>query len=101
MAYPLFTRVSLKEDFPEYGLYEGDLATIVEKHDGEPGQETGSIRWKFLMQLVKLSPYWSLKNPKLMRSKKMKFFMFEGLKKSQLFERDFSFYHLKRLGSLS
>ncbi len=41
MAYPLFTRVSLKEDFPEYGLHEGDLATIVEKHDGEPGQETG------------------------------------------------------------
>ena len=41
MAYQLFTRVSLKEDFPEYGLHEGDLATIVEKHDGEPGQETG------------------------------------------------------------
>jgi len=41
MAYPLFTRVSLKEDFPEYGLHEGDLATIVEKHDGEPGQKTG------------------------------------------------------------
>ena len=41
MAYPLFTRVSLKEDFPEYGLHEGDLATIVEKHEGEPGQETG------------------------------------------------------------
>ncbi len=41
MAYQLFTRVALKEDFPEYGLHEGDLATIVEKHDGEPGQETG------------------------------------------------------------
>jgi len=41
MAYQLFTRVSLKEDFSEYGLHEGDLATIVDKHDGEPGQETG------------------------------------------------------------
>jgi len=41
MAYQLFTRVSLKEDFPGYGLHEGDLATIVEKHEGEPGQETG------------------------------------------------------------
>ncbi len=43
MAYQLFTRVSLKEDFPEYGLHEGDLATIVEKHDGEPGQEIISV----------------------------------------------------------
>jgi len=41
MAYQLFTRVSLREDFPEHGLHEGDLATIVEKHEGEPGQETG------------------------------------------------------------
>ncbi len=41
MAYKLFTRVTLGEDFPEYGLYKGDLATIVERHEGKPGQETG------------------------------------------------------------
>ena len=41
MAYELFTRVSLGEDFPEYGLHKGDIATIVEVHEGEPGQETG------------------------------------------------------------
>ncbi len=28
MAYPLFTRVALKEDFPEYQLYCGDVATM-------------------------------------------------------------------------
>ncbi|MDI6794720.1 MAG: DUF4926 domain-containing protein [bacterium] len=38
MAYPLFTRVVLREDFPEYRLYRGDVATIVDKHEGE---ETG------------------------------------------------------------
>ena len=41
MAYKLFTRVSLAEDLPEYGLHKGDLATIVERHEGKPGQETG------------------------------------------------------------
>lgn len=41
MAYELFTRVSLADDFPEYGLHKGDLATIVERHEGEKGQETG------------------------------------------------------------
>jgi len=41
MAYQLFSRVSLAEDFPEYGLQKGDLATIVERHEGGPGQETG------------------------------------------------------------
>jgi len=41
MAYPLFTRVSLTEDFPQHGLHAGDLATIVETHEGSPGQETG------------------------------------------------------------
>ena len=41
MAYNLFTRVSLAEDLPEYGLNKGDLATIVERHEGKPGQETG------------------------------------------------------------
>ncbi len=41
MAYPLFSRVSLAEDLPEYGLQKGDLATIVERHKGGLGQETG------------------------------------------------------------
>jgi hypothetical protein len=41
MAYPLFTRVSLTKDFPEHGLHRGDLATIVEIHEGAPAQETG------------------------------------------------------------
>jgi hypothetical protein len=41
MAYPLFTRVSLTENFPEQGLHKGDLATIVEIHEGDPAQETG------------------------------------------------------------
>ena len=41
MTYPLLTRVSLAQDFPEHGLHKGDLATIVEMHEGSPGQETG------------------------------------------------------------
>jgi hypothetical protein len=41
MTYPLFTRVSLAKDFPEHGLHEGDLATIVEIHEGGPAQQTG------------------------------------------------------------
>ena len=41
MPYPLFTRVALRRDFPEYGLCSGDVATIVDQHAGEPGQETG------------------------------------------------------------
>ncbi len=41
MAYPLFTRVYLKEDFPEYSLHKGDLATIVEIHEGGAAQEKG------------------------------------------------------------
>jgi hypothetical protein len=41
MAYPLFSRVSLAEDLPEYGLQKGDLATIVERHKGGLVQETG------------------------------------------------------------
>jgi Domain of unknown function (DUF4926) len=41
MAYTFLTRVSLTEDFPEHGLHKGDLATIVEIHEGGPTQETG------------------------------------------------------------
>ena len=41
MAYSLFTRVALKKDFPEHRLHNGDVAIIVDQHEGEPGQETG------------------------------------------------------------
>ena len=41
MAYPPFTRVSLTEDFPEHSFHKGDLATIVEMHEGDLAQETG------------------------------------------------------------
>jgi len=41
MEYELFTRVSLAEDLPDYGFHKGDLATIVERHEGQKGQETG------------------------------------------------------------
>jgi len=30
MTYKLFTRVSLTENIPEYGLHKGDLATVVD-----------------------------------------------------------------------
>ena len=41
MTFQLFSRISLAEDLPEYGLRKGDLATIVDRHEGIPGQETG------------------------------------------------------------
>jgi len=41
MSYPLFIRVVLEKDFPVYGLYKGDIATVVEEHEGGDGQETG------------------------------------------------------------
>ena len=37
----MFSRVVLKTDVPENGLRRGDLATIVEYHEGLPGQEPG------------------------------------------------------------
>jgi len=41
MNYELFTRVSLAVDLPEYGLKKGDIAIIVDRHEGGPGQEAG------------------------------------------------------------
>ena len=41
MSYELFTRVSLAVDLPEYGLKKGDIAAVVDQHEGGPGQETG------------------------------------------------------------
>lgn len=41
MKFEMFSRVALKTDVPENGLRKGDLATIVEYHEGLPGQEPG------------------------------------------------------------
>jgi hypothetical protein len=41
MRYDLFTRVALNTDLPQYGLRSGDVATVVEYHAGQPGQEPG------------------------------------------------------------
>jgi len=41
MSYEEFSRVALKEDIPDRSLRCGDVATIVDTHPGEPGQETG------------------------------------------------------------
>ncbi|MGB7414491.1 MAG: DUF4926 domain-containing protein [Thermosynechococcaceae cyanobacterium] len=32
MAFELFTRVALRDDFPRYKLCRGDVATVVEHH---------------------------------------------------------------------
>lgn len=41
MAYQLFTRVALREDFPQHRLRKGDVATIVDRHEAAPDEETG------------------------------------------------------------
>jgi hypothetical protein len=41
MKFELFSRVALKTDVPENGLRRGDVATIVEHHQGRTGQEPG------------------------------------------------------------
>jgi hypothetical protein len=41
MAYELFTRVALQEDFPQYRLRKGDIAVVVERHEGSDELETG------------------------------------------------------------
>ncbi|RLC20302.1 MAG: DUF4926 domain-containing protein [Deltaproteobacteria bacterium] len=41
MAYPLFARVAFREDFSEYSLRRGDIATVVEQHEGGESLETG------------------------------------------------------------
>ena len=37
----MFSRVALKTDVPEDGLRRGDVATIVEYHQGRHGQDPG------------------------------------------------------------
>lgn len=41
MKFEIFSRVALKTDVPENGFRRGDVATIVEYHQGRPGQEPG------------------------------------------------------------
>lgn len=41
MAYELFDRIALREDFPEYGLCKEDVATIVDTHQPVDDRETG------------------------------------------------------------
>jgi hypothetical protein len=41
MKYDLFIRVALAEDLPGHRLRRGDVATIVEQHQGRSGQEPG------------------------------------------------------------
>jgi hypothetical protein len=41
MKYEMFSRVALKTNLPRHRLRRGDLATIVDCHQGWPGQEPG------------------------------------------------------------
>ena len=43
MAFELFSRVALKEDFPRHKLQKGDIATIVEHHPVKNGEDGYSI----------------------------------------------------------
>ena len=43
MAFELFTRVALREDFPKHQLYRGDVATIVEHHPVANGEDGYSL----------------------------------------------------------
>ena len=41
MKFKMFSRVALKTDVTEDGFRRGDVATVVEYHQGRPGQESG------------------------------------------------------------
>ena len=41
MTFELFSRVSLAVDIPLHRLRNGDVATILESHPGQPGSEPG------------------------------------------------------------
>ena len=41
MKYEPYTRVALAADLPVHRLRRGDVATVVERHTGHPGQESG------------------------------------------------------------
>ena len=41
MKFDLYSRVALAEDLPEHRLRRGDVVTVVEYHQGHPGEEPG------------------------------------------------------------
>ena len=43
MAFELFTRVALREDFSKHHLHRGDIATIVEHHPVTNGEDGYSL----------------------------------------------------------
>ncbi|WP_416670661.1 DUF4926 domain-containing protein [Egbenema bharatensis] len=43
MAFELFTKVALQEDFPKYHLHRGDIATVVEHHPVTQGEDGYSL----------------------------------------------------------
>lgn len=43
MMFELFTRVALREDFPQYQLHRGDIATVVEHHPVANGKDGYSL----------------------------------------------------------
>ncbi|MFZ4677976.1 MAG: DUF4926 domain-containing protein [Nodosilinea sp.] len=43
MTFELFTRVALREDFPNYQLHRGDVATIVDHHPVAEGADGYSL----------------------------------------------------------
>jgi hypothetical protein len=43
MTFELFTRVALREDFPNHQLSRGDVATIVEHHPVAEGEDGYSL----------------------------------------------------------
>ena len=43
MAFELFSRVALKEDFPKHKLQKGDIVTIVEHHPVKNGEDGYSV----------------------------------------------------------
>jgi hypothetical protein len=43
MVFELFSHVALKEDFPQYKLKQGDIATVVEHHPVSKGEDGYSL----------------------------------------------------------
>jgi hypothetical protein len=43
MMFELFTRVALREDFPQYQLHRGDIAMVVEHHPVANGEDGYSL----------------------------------------------------------
>ena len=41
MRHELFTKVALRENFPQHNLRSGDITIVVEQHAGHAGQEPG------------------------------------------------------------